>query len=154
MPDQILDVAEKVITIQRDYGNRSLRKNARFKYTVDRLGLETVKAELENRLGWRLEEAKKYHFDNNGDRYGWVKGIQGKWHFTLFVEGGRIADIDDYKLMTGIREIAKIHTGDFRLTANQNLIIANVSSQEKEKISDLIVQYGLTDGGHYTALRR
>jgi sulfite reductase (NADPH) hemoprotein beta-component len=154
MPDQILDVAEKVITIQRDYGNRSLRKNARFKYTVDRLGLETVKAELENRLGWSLEEAKKYHFDNNGDRYGWVKGIQGKWHFTLFVEGGRIADIDDYKLMTGIREIAKIHTGDFRLTANQNLIIANVSSQEKEKISDLIVQYGLTDGGHYTALRR
>ncbi|MED3691669.1 assimilatory sulfite reductase (NADPH) hemoprotein subunit [Peribacillus butanolivorans] len=154
MPDQILDVAEKVITIQRDYGNRSLRKNARFKYTVDRLGLETVKAELENRLGWSLEEAKKYHFDNNGDRYGWVKGIQGKWHFTLFVEGGRIADIDDYKLMTGIREIAKIHTGDFRLTANQNLIIANVSSQEKEKISELIVQYGLTDGGHYTALRR
>ncbi|MEJ9229794.1 assimilatory sulfite reductase (NADPH) hemoprotein subunit [Peribacillus butanolivorans] len=153
-PDQILDVAEKVITIQRDYGNRSLRKNARFKYTVDRLGLETVKAELENRLGWSLEEAKKYHFDNNGDRYGWVKGIQGKWHFTLFVEGGRIADIDEYKLMTGIREIAKIHTGDFRLTANQNLIIANVSSQEKEKISELIVQYGLTDGGHYTALRR
>ncbi|MGE7765918.1 assimilatory sulfite reductase (NADPH) hemoprotein subunit [Peribacillus sp. NPDC096540] len=153
-PDQILDVAEKVITIQRDYGNRSLRKNARFKYTVDRLGLETVKAELENRLGWSLEEAKKYHFDNNGDRYGWVKGIEGKWHFTLFVEGGRIADIGDYKLMAGIREIAKIHTGDFRLTANQNLIIANVSSQKKKKISELIVQYGLTDGGHYTALRR
>ncbi|OKL35323.1 assimilatory sulfite reductase (NADPH) hemoprotein subunit [Domibacillus mangrovi] len=153
-PDQILDVAEKVITIQRDYGNRSVRKNARFKYTVDRLGLETVKAELENRLGWSLNEAKPYHFDNNGDRYGWVKGIQGKWHFTLFVEGGRIADIDDYKLMTGLREIAKIHTGDIRLTANQNLIIANVSSQKKKQISELIEQYGLTDGKHYTALRR
>jgi sulfite reductase (NADPH) hemoprotein beta-component len=153
-PDQILDVAEKVITIQRDYGNRSVRKNARFKYTVDRLGLETVKTELENRLGWSLDEAKAYHFDNNGDRYGWVKGIQGKWHFTLFVEGGRIADVDDYKLMTGLREIAKIHTGDIRLTANQNLIIANVSSQKKKQISELIEQYGLTDGKHYTALRR
>ncbi|MDQ0220516.1 assimilatory sulfite reductase (NADPH) hemoprotein subunit [Peribacillus cavernae] len=153
-PDQILDVAEKTITIQRDYGNRSERKNARFKYTVDRLGLETVKAELENRLGWSLDKAKPYHFDNNGDRYGWVKGIKGKWHFTLFVEGGRVADFDDYKLKTGLREIAKIHTGDIRLTANQNLIIANVSSQKKKQISELIEQYGLTDGKHYSALRR
>ncbi|MFJ7746572.1 assimilatory sulfite reductase (NADPH) hemoprotein subunit [Peribacillus sp. NPDC097295] len=153
-PDQILDVAEKVITIQRDYGNRSVRKNARFKYTVDRLGLENVKAELENRLGWNLAEAKEYHFDHNGDRYGWVKGVQGKWHYTLFVQSGRIADFDDYKLMTGLREIAKVHTGDIRLTANQNLIIANVSSQKKKIINELMEQYGLTDGKHYSALRR
>jgi sulfite reductase (NADPH) hemoprotein beta-component len=153
-PDRIYEVAEKIITIQRDYGNRSERKNARFKYTVDRLGLETVKAKLENRLGWSLDEAKPYYFDHNGDRYGWVKGFQGKWHFTLFVQGGRIADYDNYKLMTGLREIAKIHTGDYRLTANQNLIIANVSNQNKGKISALIEQYGLTAGEHYTALRR
>lgn len=153
-PDQILDVAEKVITIQRDYGNRSERKNARFKYTVDRLGLETVKAELERRLGWSFDEAKSYHFDSNGDRYGWVKGVKGKWHFTMFVEGGRVVDKDDYKLMTAVREIAKVHTGDIRLTANQNLIIANVTSAKKKKISELIDQYGLTDGKHHSALRR
>lgn len=153
-PEQIYDVAEKVITIQRDYGNRSERKNARFKYTVDRLGLGTVKEELEERLGWSLGEAKPYHFDNNGDRYGWVKGIRGKWHLTLFVEGGRVADFDDYKLKTGLREIAKIHTGDIRLTSNQNIIIADVSAQKKKKISELIEQYGLTDGEHISALRR
>ncbi|MCV0025948.1 assimilatory sulfite reductase (NADPH) hemoprotein subunit [Bacillus halotolerans] len=153
-PEQMYDVAEKTITIQRDYGNRSVRKNARFKYTVDRLGLETVKEELENRLGWSLEEAKPYHFDHNGDRYGWVEGIEGKWHFTLFVEGGRVTDYEDYKLMTGLREIAKVHTGDFRLTANQNLIIGNVPSEKKDEINALIDQYGLTDGKHYTALRR
>ncbi|MBY4602348.1 MULTISPECIES: assimilatory sulfite reductase (NADPH) hemoprotein subunit [Bacillus] len=153
-PEQMYDVAEKTITIQRDYGNRSVRKNARFKYTVDRLGLETVKEELENRLGWSLEEAKPYHFDHNGDRYGWVEGIEDKWHFTLFVEGGRVTDYDDYKLMTGLREIAKVHTGEFRLTSNQNLIIANVSSDQKEEISALIEQYGLTDGKHHSALRR
>ncbi|MCR6596095.1 assimilatory sulfite reductase (NADPH) hemoprotein subunit [Bacillus halotolerans] len=153
-PEQMYDVAEKTITIQRDYGNRSVRKNARFKYTVDRLGLETVKEELENRLGWILEEAKPYHFDHNGDRYGWVEGIEDKWHFTLFVEGGRVTDYEDYKLMTGLREIAKVHTGDFRLTANQNLIIGNVPSEKKDEINALIVQYGLTDGKHYTALRR
>ncbi|MGN7940195.1 assimilatory sulfite reductase (NADPH) hemoprotein subunit [Virgibacillus sp. 6R] len=153
-PEQIYDVAEKTITIQRDYGNRSVRKNARFKYTVDRLGLETVKEELENRLGWKLEEAKPFHFDSNGDRYGWEKGLNGKWHFTLFVQGGRVADYDGYKLKTGLREIAKIHKGDIRLTANQNLIIANVSAQKKKKIIELIEQYGLTDGAHYSALRR
>ncbi|MCY8549223.1 assimilatory sulfite reductase (NADPH) hemoprotein subunit [Bacillus haynesii] len=153
-PDQLYDVAEKTITIQRDYGNRSVRKNARFKYTIDRLGLETVKNELENRLGWSLAEAKPYYFGHNGDRYGWVKGVKGRWHFTMFIEGGRVTDYDDYKLMTGLREIAKVHTGDIRLTANQNLIIANVTSQKKKKISELIEQFGLTDGKHYTALRR
>ncbi|MBS4211004.1 assimilatory sulfite reductase (NADPH) hemoprotein subunit [Neobacillus rhizophilus] len=153
-PEQLYDVAEKTITIQRDYGNRSERKNARFKYTVDRLGLETVIEELENRLGWRLEEAKPYYFESNGDRYGWVKGVGGKWHYTLFIEGGRVKDYDDYKLKTGLREIAKIHTGEFRLTTNQNLIIANVSSQKKKKITELMDQYGLTDGKHHSALRR
>ncbi|MGJ7910025.1 assimilatory sulfite reductase (NADPH) hemoprotein subunit [Neobacillus sp. LXY-1] len=153
-PDKLYEIAEKTITIQRDYGNRSERKNARFKYTVDRLGLEVVKEELEKRLGWKLAEAKPFKFESNGDRYGWVNGVRGKWHFNLFVEGGRIADFDDYKLMTGLREIAKVHDGEFRLTANQNVIIANVSTQKKKQISELIEQYGLTDGKHYSALRR
>lgn len=133
-PDQLYDVAEKIITIQRDYGNRSVRKYARFKYTVDRLGLETVKTELEKRLGWSLSEAKAYHFDDNWDRYGWVKGVKCRWHYTLFVEGGRIQDKEDYKLMTGLRAIAGVHKGDFRLTANQNIIIANVSSQKRSRL--------------------
>ncbi len=153
-PDKIIEVAEKTITIQRDYGNRSVRKNARFKYTVDRLGLETVKEELENRLGWKLDEAKPFHFDSNGDRYGWAKGVRGRWHYTLFIQNGRVADFEGYKLKTALREIAKIHTGEFRLTTNQNVIIANVSAQKKKKIEALIEQYGLTDGSHYSALRR
>jgi len=153
-PEKVVEVAEKTITIQRDYGNRSVRKNARFKYTVDRLSLESVKAELENRLGWSLEEAKPYHFDHNGDRYGWIKGSQGKWHYTMFIQNGRVADFSDYKLKTGLQEIAKIHTGDFRLTANQNLIIANVSSQDKKKINELMEKYSLSDGKQHSALRR
>ncbi|KIP22673.1 Sulfite reductase [NADPH] hemoprotein beta-component [Anoxybacillus ayderensis] len=153
-PEQVIDVAEKIVTIQRDYGNRSVRKHARFKYTIDRLGLDAVKTELERRLGWNLEEARPYYFEHNGDRYGWVEGVNGTWHFTLFVEGGRVKDTDDYPLMTGLREIAKVHTGDFRLTANQNLVIANVPSEKKEEIDTLIKQYKLTDGKHYSALRR
>ncbi|EGG31003.1 MULTISPECIES: assimilatory sulfite reductase (NADPH) hemoprotein subunit [Paenibacillus] len=153
-PEQIVDLAEKTVTIQRDYGDRAVRKHARFKYTIDDRGIDWFLSELTSRLGWKLEEAKPFHFDHNGDRYGWVKGSNGKWHFTLFIQNGRVKDEADYLLMTGLREIAQIHNGDFRLTANQNLIIANISSHKKKKIEELIKRYGLTDGHHYTALRR
>ncbi|MBP1153692.1 MULTISPECIES: assimilatory sulfite reductase (NADPH) hemoprotein subunit [unclassified Paenibacillus] len=153
-PEQLIDVAEKTVMIQRDYGDRSVRKHARFKYTIDDRGIDWFINELSNRLGWKLEEARPYHFNHNGDRYGWVKGSNGKWHFTLFIQNGRVKDEDNYLLMTGLREIAKVHSGDFRLTPNQNLIIGNVSSQKKKKIEELIEEYGLTDGIHYSALRR
>ncbi|WP_088830369.1 assimilatory sulfite reductase (NADPH) hemoprotein subunit [Paenibacillus tyrfis] len=153
-PEQAVDVAEKTVTIQRDYGDRSVRKHARFKYTIDDRGLEWFIDELHQRLGWKLEEARPYHFDHNGDRYGWVKGSNGKWHFTLFIQNGRVKDEDNYPLMSGLREIAKVHNGDFRLTPNQNLIIGNVSAQKKKKIEEIIKAYGLTDGIPYSALRR
>jgi sulfite reductase (NADPH) hemoprotein beta-component len=153
-PEQIVDVAEKTIMIQRDYGDRAVRKHARFKYTIDDRGIEWFINELNERLGWKLEDARPYHFDHNGDRYGWVKGSNGKWHFTLFIQNGRVKDEGNYLLMSGLREIAKVHTGDFRLTPNQNLIIGDVTSQKKKKIEEMIKAYGLTDGNQYSALRR
>lgn len=154
LPEQVVDVAEKIVTIQRDFGDRSVRKHARFKYTIDDRGIDWLIDELTSRLGWKLEAAQPYHFEHHGDRYGWVKGTNGKWHFTLFIENGRVKDEGDYLLMTGLREIAKAHTGDFRLTANQNLIIGNVGSGKKKRIEKLIAEYKLTEGAHYSALRR
>ncbi|NWN94228.1 MAG: sulfite reductase, partial [Bacillus sp. (in: Bacteria)] len=116
-------------------------------------GLDWIKAELNERLGWDLGEARPFHFDHNGDRYGWIQG-DGKWHLTLFVQSGRIKDFDGYPLMTGLREIAKIHQGEFRLTPNQNVIISNVTEEMKGKIDELVEKYHLTDGKHASALRR
>lgn len=152
--EKIIEVAEKIITIQRDYGNRSVRKYARFKYTIDTRGVEWVLNELNERLGWNLEPARAFRFEHNGDRYGWVKGSNEKWHFTFFIQNGRVQDFDDYPMMTGLREIAKVHTGDFRLSPNQNLIISNVAEEDKEKINALIGKYGLSGGEHHSALRR
>lgn len=150
---KVEDVAEKILTIQRDYGDRSERKYARFKYTVDRMGLDWIRQELNTRLGWEVKPAREFEFDKNGDSYGWIENA-GKWHLTLFIQNGRIMDTEEYPLMTGLREIAKVHKGDFRLTPNQNLIIADVDAAEKDRIDALVKQYGLTDGKENSALRR
>lgn len=154
VPEQVVDVAEKLVTIQRDFGNRTVRKYARFKYTIDARGIDWLQEELANRLGYTLEEAKDFHFEHNGDRYGWVKGHNGKWHMTIFIQNGRIKDTEDYLLMTGLREIAKVHTGDFRLTPNQNLIIGNVLPENKEQIDRLLKLYNISIGDNASALRR
>ncbi len=152
--DKIVDVCEKIMTVQRDYGNRSVRKYARFKYNIDRLGLENVKKEIEKRLGYEFEEARDFRFEHTGDRYGWVKGEDGKYHFTLFIQNGRVRDFENYPLKTALREIAEIHKGEFRFTGNQNLVIANVSPRSKKNIDKIIEKYQLTESDNYSALRR
>lgn len=147
-------LAEAVVEIQRDFGNRIDRKRARMKYTIDDRGLEWFTRELENRLGWALEPPRRYSFAHNGDRFGWVQAGDGRWHFTMFIENGRVADRPHYRLMSGIRAIARVHDGEFRLTGNQNLVIANVSDRKRNAIEALCSEYGLDDRSHCTAVRR
>lgn len=153
-PDKTLELAEKVVTIQRDYGNRSVRKNARFKYTIDRHGLDWFKEELQDRLGWELAPAREFAFESSGDRYGWAKNYDGTWNVTLFVRSGRIADTEQEQLMTGLREIAKVLKGDFRLTANQNVMIGNIPAKQKAAINKLLKKYNISIGEELSGLRR
>ncbi|WFC13280.1 assimilatory sulfite reductase (NADPH) hemoprotein subunit [Aeromonas salmonicida] len=143
----VLEVAAAVVSTQRDWGNRVNRKNAKTKYTLERVGVEAFKAEVENRAGIPFAESRPYEFTSRGDRFGWVEGIDGKHHLTLFIENGRLLDFPGKPLKTGMLEIAKIHQGDFRLTANQNLIIAGIPAGEKARIEALARQYGLLDDG-------
>lgn len=141
--DQAVEVAEKVVLVQRDFGDRSERKHARLKYTIEDRGLDWFRAEVEQRLGYALGHPRAFKFDDTGDRYGWVKGVDDCWHLTLFIEGGRVRDTDSYKMMTGLREIAKVHKGDIRLTANQNVIIASIAEQNRPQIEELVKSYHL-----------
>ncbi|MEZ8633403.1 assimilatory sulfite reductase (NADPH) hemoprotein subunit [Vibrio lentus] len=143
--DKTLDVAAAVVTTQRDWGNRSNRKNAKTKYTLDRVGIDVFKAEVEKRAGVEFSESRPYEFTGRGDRIGWAEGIDGKHHLALFIENGRLLDFPGKALKTGVAEIAKIHKGDFRMTANQNLIVAGVPKSQKAKIEKLARQYGLMD---------
>jgi sulfite reductase (NADPH) hemoprotein beta-component len=149
----MLAVAEAVLTTQRDFGDRKNRKHARLKYTIDERGLDWFKGEVERRLGHPLAPARPFGFESNGDRFGWVKGVGDTWHFTLFILSGRIRDQGERKLLTALREIAQAHDGDFRLTGNQNLVIANVSKANKRQIDGLLDRYHLKDGLEHTGLR-
>jgi len=152
--DKVLDCAAAVVTTQRDWGNRVDRKNAKTRYTLQRVGIDVFKAEVEKRMGGIFEASRPYEFRSRGDRIGWVQGKRqtggvGDWHLTVFIENGRLLG----KRKQGVAKIAEIHQGDFRLTANQNLIIAGVATADKAKIEALAKAYGLIDDKH-TALRQ
>ncbi|HEV7439538.1 MAG TPA: NADPH-dependent assimilatory sulfite reductase hemoprotein subunit [Methylobacterium sp.] len=152
-PDDAVRVAEAVMTVQRDWGNRKSRKNARLKYTIERYGLAAFRAEVEKRVGKSFADPKPFTFTGNGDRYGWVAGEDGRHHLTLYVPSGRIKDIESGpQFLSGLRRIAEVHEGDFRLTGNQNVIIANVPEAKRPEIEALVAEYGLTEGAG--ALRR
>ncbi len=146
--EKTLEVAAAVVTTQRDWGNRSNRKNAKTKYTLDRVGVDVFKAEVEKRAGIQFEASRPYELTERGDRIGWVDGIDGKHHLALFIENGRLLDYPGKPLKTGVAEIAKIHQGDFRMTANQNLIVAGVPAEQKDQIEQIAREHGLIDDGH------
>ncbi|MUK47850.1 assimilatory sulfite reductase (NADPH) hemoprotein subunit [Aliivibrio fischeri] len=146
--EKTLDVAAVVVTTQRDWGNRSNRKNAKTKYTLDRVGSDVFKAEVEKRAGVQFAASRPYELTERGDRIGWVKGIDGKHHLALFIENGRLLDYPGKPLKKGVAEIAKVHQGDFRMTANQNLIVAGVPSEQKDHIEQIARAHGLIDDTH------
>jgi sulfite reductase (NADPH) hemoprotein beta-component len=151
-PDDTLKVAEAILTTQRDFGNRESRKHARLKYTIDRMGIDTFRKEVEARAGVTFQPVVPVTFTQQGDRLGWVAGEDGKHHLTLFIENGRILDFPGRSLKTGLLEIAKVHKGDFRMTANQNIIVAGVAPDDRKQIEDIARAHGLY-GRELTVLR-
>ena len=142
--EKLLKAVYEVMTIQRDYGNRSDRKLARLKYTIDRLGVAEFREELEKRCGFKLAEARPYAFTERRDYYGWEQNHEGKWYYTIFVENGRILDSKELPLKTALLEIAKTGKSNFRFTASQNIIISDVAEEDKEVIDQLLHSFGLT----------
>jgi sulfite reductase (NADPH) hemoprotein beta-component len=147
--DQCVDVAKAVVMVQRDHGDRTDRKHARLKYTIDDHGLGWFKEKVEEILGWQLPTAREYAepFTTNVDRYGWTKGLGDTWHYGLYVENGRVKDgyenHPDIRMRTGLMAIAKMHKGDFRLTPNQHIIVGNVSAADKPAIDALLREHGM-----------
>lgn len=159
-PEQLLALATAVVTTQRDFGNRKQRKRARFKYTIDDHGLDSIVREIESRAGFSLSPARAFTFEHNGDRFGWIEGEDGRWHLTLHLYAGRIADRGAAAHLTGLRRIAELLDQDtagqeFRMTANQNLVIAGIPAAQRARVDALACEHGLDTGQQLdTALAR
>jgi sulfite reductase (NADPH) hemoprotein beta-component len=152
---QVIKVCEAIITTQRDHGNRENRKFSRLKYTIERMGLETFKAEVERRAGFSFSPALPYHFKHSGDALGWSQTHEGLYQLGLFIEGGRIQDTPGFPLKTTLKTLALVHDGDFRLTGNQNLVIGRISPQKLPIVEAILDKYGILAATHQqTALRQ
>jgi sulfite reductase (NADPH) hemoprotein beta-component len=142
-PEQVLDTAKAAVTIHRDFGVRTNRKHARLKYVIQERGAAWFRAELEQRLGFKLETARPFAFTRQGDLYGWHQQFDGKWFLGLFVENGRIKDAGDYRLKTGLRQVAERFRPQLRLTPSQNILLINVNTNDKDAITTLLAGHGV-----------
>src|ERR1700677_2399159 len=133
----------EVVTIQRDYGNRSDRKLARLKYTVDKYGTDWYRQELEKRTGFRLEEPRPYGFADRTERFGWLQDHKGRWHYTVFVENGRVVDDEKVALKPALLEVAQTGKANFRFTVNQKIIVADVRPKDKKVINGILEKFNI-----------
>ena len=152
-PDKVNEVGGTVIAVQRDFGDRTDRKHARLKYTIDDRGIAWFQGELERRLGWSLAPARPYTFTTITDPLGWQRCEDGTWFYGLHILSGRIKDIPGWPMKTALREIAQVHDGDFRLTPSQNVTISGVSETRKPQIEAILAKHGLADENARTGLR-
>jgi len=152
-PDQLVEVAKAVLTIHRDFGDRTERKHARLKYVVEERGVDWTRAEVEKRAGIKLQPARKFKFTTSADLLDWHQAVDGKWFLTLFVETGRIKDVDGHRMKTALREVAEQFPHiEFRLTANQNVILANANHADKTAITALLATHGVKTENQTTVL--
>jgi sulfite reductase (NADPH) hemoprotein beta-component len=132
--DKILKTTYEILTVQRDFGNREERKLSRLKYTVDKLGVEGFKTELENRIGFKFEETRPYEFTERGDRFGWLQAEDGRWYYTLFVEHGVMSR--DHK--SALHKISLLDVATVTFTCNQNLIVGEIQDRDKAKVESIL----------------
>jgi sulfite reductase (NADPH) hemoprotein beta-component len=141
--DRLFKAIYEIVTIQRDYGNRGDRKLARLKYTVDKYGTDWYRQELEKRTGFPLEAPRPYEFTDRTERFGWQQDHKGLWHYTLFVENGRVVDDGKTALKTALLEVAQTGRANFRFTVNQKIIVADVRTKDKKLINGILEKFNI-----------
>ncbi|MEP7320249.1 MAG: sulfite reductase subunit beta, partial [Panacibacter sp.] len=141
--DDVLKVVYEIATVQRDNGNRSDRKLSRLKYTIDKMGVDVFKAEVEKRSGIVFQPAKKAVFTHRHDEYGWYQNHEGLWYYAAFIENGRVLDDENVQFKTAFLEIAKSRKASFRFTTNQNLIVSEIKPEDKKFVAEILTKYNV-----------
>ena len=151
------EVCENIVIIQRDNGDRENRKHARLKYTIDTMGVDEFKRQLQAAVGFKLQPARPFKLTSNRDHFGWCKDEEGFNHFTCYIENGRVADTREQPHKTGMRLVAQYmidhQVGRFRLTGNQHVIIADITDAHKASIDAILKAHALLDVSQLSGLR-
>jgi sulfite reductase (NADPH) hemoprotein beta-component len=152
--EKTLKAIYEILTVQRDFGNRSDRKKARLKYTIDQYGVDFFKKEVEKRTGFAFEPERPFVFNERTDYYGWRQNHEGLWYYTIFVENGRVLDDEKLQLKSALLDIAHTGKANFRFTSNQNVIISDIKEGDKKAIESLLKKYGIIDHVNNTSAIR
>ena len=150
--DKVHFACEKIMLVQRDNGDRKNRKHARLKYTIDDLGLDVFKSKVEALLGWEFADPRPFKFESNIDAFGWQRDELGLNHFCFFIENGRVEDTPEFQMKTGLRKLAELSIGEFRLTGNQHLILSNVPDDRMPEVKAHLAHFRL-DNTNFSGLR-
>jgi sulfite reductase (NADPH) hemoprotein beta-component len=143
-PEHLEAFAKAVLTVHRDFGDRTNRKHARLKYVIHERGVDWFRGEVEQRAGIKLEPAKPFHFTKQGDLLGWHQQTNGNHFLGLFVENGRIRDEAGYQLKTGLRRVIERFQPQVRLTASQNILLVNIRPEHRADIKQLLSEHGVS----------
>jgi sulfite reductase (NADPH) hemoprotein beta-component len=154
LPEQVIEVSEAIVKIQRDAGDRTDRKHARLKYTLDDRGEAWLHGQLVQHLGYDLGQPRPYHFTHTGDQLGWQQTDDGQWHLGLFIENGRVKDVGSSRQLSGLRAIAQLLKGEFRLTPNQNVVVAKVAQDDRAAIDEIVRSHGLDSWNRLSPIRQ
>jgi sulfite reductase (NADPH) hemoprotein beta-component len=152
-PEHLEAVAKAVITIHRDFGDRTNRKHARIKYVLEEKGVDWFRAELEQRADVKLQPARPFEFTRQGDLLGWHQQTNGKYFLGLFVENGRVRDEVNYRLKTGLRQVVERFRPDVRLTASQNLLLVNILADKRTELENLLTEHGVSTANPFSRTR-
>jgi sulfite reductase (ferredoxin) len=142
-PDQVVDVAREVVAVQRDYGDRSNRRHARLKYTIADRGLEWFRGEVQKRLSFELQPPEALVWKPVDDHLGWHEQGDGRLYVGIYIENGRIADVGDLRSRSGLRRIVGELRPQIRLTAQQNVILADIEPAQRSRVDALMAEFGI-----------
>lgn len=152
-PEHLEAMAKAILTIHRDFGDRTNRKHARLKYVLEERGMDWCRAEVEKRTGVKLEPARPFHFTKQGDLLGWHKQTNGKYFLGLFVENGRIQDLPNYRLKTALRKVAEQFKPEVRLTASQNILLVNISDEQRAGVDAILQEHNVSAANPFSPSR-
>lgn len=153
-PEKIVEVSKAVLTVHRDFGDRTNRKHARLKYVLEEKGADWFRGELESRAGLKLDPARDYKFEKQGDLFGWHEQLGGRLFLGLHVSCGRIKNVEGYQLKAALRKIVEQFRPETRLTPSQNIVLTDIDPANKDAITQILADHGVPVENQSTALQR